>query len=420
MIPHIKEVNNTKVLYVQDKPYIMLAGEVHNSNSSSIEYMEGVWDKALALGMNSLLLPVSWEMIEPEEGKFDFRIVDRLIDQARRKDKRIGFLWFGTWKNAECMYAPAWVKKDLSRFQRAQTVKGQNKSILPPPFSNPYTTLSYLCEETLRADSKAFAMLMAHIREIDEVQNTVITMQVENETGVLGAAREYSDEADNLFAGKVPSDFAEYMCVPEKSWTDAFGEDAEEYFSAYYISKYVGEVTRAGKEEYPLPMTVNCWLNKSTDKPGMYPTGGPVAKVHKIWRFNAPEIDAFCPDIYIPEFCDVCDDYTKDGNPLYIPECATHSYAAPRMVYCVGHHHAMCYSPFGFEDMGLPFNIQQGFLFGMDVHDPALKVPQSVEEYYTYSHILENMMPLLTEAYGSDRLQAVCSERAKDNCIKFG
>lgn len=44
--PKIERSNRTKSLLVDDKPFIMLAGEVHNSNASSPEYMEGVWNKA--------------------------------------------------------------------------------------------------------------------------------------------------------------------------------------------------------------------------------------------------------------------------------------------------------------------------------------------------------------------------------------
>ena len=47
MYPYIKQQNGTKLLMVEDKPFIMLAGEVHNSNASSVEYMEGVYDLSL-------------------------------------------------------------------------------------------------------------------------------------------------------------------------------------------------------------------------------------------------------------------------------------------------------------------------------------------------------------------------------------
>lgn len=429
-IPHISQINGQPVLMVGDKPFILLAGEVHNSDSSSPAYMENIWAIADELGMNTLLLPVTWEMIEPEEGHFDFSVPKALIDQARERDMHIVFLWFGSWKNAECMYAPAYVKTDLVRFPRAQIEKGKNKAgreISPSiPVKAPYTTLSYLGEETMKADARAFAAWMGFLRDYDGERQTVAAVQVENETGLLGAAREVSDAADALFAAEVPADFAAYMrshtgTMTEEirsavvhgrengSWTEVFGGAAEEIFSAYHVARFVNTVAEAGKAVYPLPMTVNCWLDKG-GAPGSYPTGGPVSRMHEVWDFCAPSIDDYCPDIYVPQFKEVCDEYTRRGGALFIPECATHSYCAPRLVYTVGHYHAMCYSPFGFDDIGKPFTAVQGFLFGMDVNDPALRTPQSFEEYSAFGKILREMMPMLAEAYGSDRLQAVSAE----------
>ena len=430
MIPHIEKKNGRPVLMVRDQPFILLAGEVHNSDSSSPAYMEKIWNIAEELGMNSLLLPATWETIEPEEGRFDFTLPKALIDQARERDMHIVFLWFGSWKNAECMYAPAWVKQDLRRFPRAQIEKGKNKAgrqISPAiPVKMPYTTLSYLGTETMQADARAFAAFMGFLKDYDSEKQTVAAVQVENETGLLGAAREVSDEADALFAAAVPAEFAAYMrahtdTMTEEirtavlsgreagSWSEVFGDAAEELFSAYHVASYVNHVAEAGKAVYPLPMSANCWLDKG-GRPGSYPTGGPVSKVHEVWDFCAPNIDVYCPDIYVPQFREVCDEFTRRGGALFIPESATHSYCAPRLVYTVGHHHAMCYSPFGFDDIGKPFTAVQGFLFGMDVTDPALKTPQSYEEYAAFGQILRAMMPMLAAAYGTDRLQAVSAE----------
>ena len=430
MIPRIEKKNGHSVLMVEDKPFILLAGEVHNSDSSSPAYMERIWDIAEKLGMNALLLPATWELIEPEEGQFDFSVPRALIDQARARDMRIVFLWFGSWKNAECMYAPAWVKQDLKLFPRAQIEKGKNKAgrqVSPTiPVKMPYTTLSYLGQETARADAKAFAAFMGFLKDYDEARQTVVAVQVENETGLLGAAREVSDEADALFAAPVPEDFAAYLrahtdTMTEEiraavlsgretgSWSEVFGAAADELFSAYHVATFVNTVAAAGKAIYPLPMSANCWLDKG-GAPGSYPTGGPVSKVHEVWDFCAPNIDVYCPDIYVPQFKAVCDEYTRRGGALFIPESATHSYCAPRLCYTVGHYHAMCYSPFGFDDIGKPFTAVQGFLFGMDVSDPALKTPQSFDEYAALGHILREMMPLLAAAYGTDRLQAVSAE----------
>lgn len=166
-IPTLKQQANGTVLTLHDKPYIMLAGEVGNSNSSSVEYMEGVWQTAEQLGMNTLLLPITWDQVEPEEGQFDFSLLDGLVLQARGKGKHLVLLWFGSWKNAECMYAPAWVKTDLQRFRRGQIVKGKNKAPRENAYGMLYTTLSYLCEETCAADARAFGRLMRHLRTLD-------------------------------------------------------------------------------------------------------------------------------------------------------------------------------------------------------------------------------------------------------------
>lgn len=440
--PCITEKGNQKVLLVDGKPFIMLAGEVHNSDSSSPAYMEQIWKIADDLGMNSLLLPVTWEMVEPVDGEFHFEVLDQLIDQAREYGMKIGILWFGSFKNAECMYAPEWVKRDLERFHRGQIVKGKNKAgrrVSPTlPVTIPYTTISYLSENAMQADARAFRKMMQHVCEYDEAEGTVITVQVENETGLLGNAREVSDEADAAFAGEVPQEFASYMrshteymeedvraaveAGAEKgSWSEVFGAAAEEIFSAYHVASFVEYVAKAGKDAYDLPMTANCWLDKAADTPGDYPSGGPVARVHEVWDYCAPSIDVYCPDIYVPYFNKVCDSFVKSGtNPLYIPEAATHSYAAPRMVYTVGHYHAMCYSPFGFDDIGKPFSAAQGYLFGMDVTDPALKTPQNFEEYAALGKILREAMPLLAERYGTTDLQAVCAEREAEKKKSLG
>lgn len=216
--------------------------------------MEGIWKIANDLGMNTLLIPMSWDVVEPEEGTFDFSHARGLILQARSRNKKIGFLWFGSWKNAECMYAPAWVKQDLARFKRGQIEKGKNKVgrtlSADMPVKLPYTTISYLCREAMEADGRAFAAFMGFLKEFDADHATVISVQVENETSLLGNSREVSDEADALFAATVPEDFAAYMrshtatMVPDVkaaveagadhgSWSEVFGPVAEEMFSAY-------------------------------------------------------------------------------------------------------------------------------------------------------------------------------------------
>ena len=420
-------------------PYIMVAGEVHNSASSTAEAMQPAWEKAKALHLNTVLTPVTWEMLEPEEGVFDYTAVDMLLARARAHNMHLVLLWFGAWKNAQCYYAPAWVKQDLHRLARAEVEPGQYKTSLKQYHGMGYTTLSAFCAETCRADARAFAALMAHLKQADSAERTVLMVQVENETGLQGAAREHSAAADAAFAADVPAELIAYLkantaemaddvraavesAPATGDWQTVFGDVAEELFSAYYTASYVEQVAKAGYDAYPLPLAVNCWLNRG-QVPGQYPSGGPVARMMEVWQHCAPHIAVFAPDIYQKDFCDVCDEYIKRGNPLFIPETAPHSHVGPRLVYSVGHYHALCFSPFGFEDMGASQDAPDAAalaMFGIDTSDPLLITPQSVPEYAFFADAIRGMMPQLLDAYGTNRLQAVISERPDDMTMAFG
>ena len=118
-------------LIVDGKPFTMLAGECHNSSSSSPHVFAEACDRAIALGMNSVLAPLTWELLEPEEGVFDFSQVNFMLRIARGRGLRLGLLWFGAWKNAQCYYAPAWVKRDLGRFRERRWWRVKTRSACP-------------------------------------------------------------------------------------------------------------------------------------------------------------------------------------------------------------------------------------------------------------------------------------------------
>lgn len=434
--PHFERHGDDRLLYVDGKPFVMLAGEVHNSSSSSPKVFAACLDKAVEAGMNSVLAPVTWELVEPEEGGFDFSMVDDMVMLARERGLRLGLLWFGAWKNAQCMYAPAWVKRDLGRFPRAEMKPGQNRCILEDFHGMSYSALSLFGEETRRADARAFARMMRHLSEIDGRCRTVVTVQVENECGEQGAAREHSAAADAAFAGQVPTGLVEALKASSDTlapdiaralaagagsgtWSEVFGDVAEELFTSYHMASYVEAVASAGKAEYDLPLAANCWLDKG-QKPGRFPTGGPVARVMEVWRHAAPSIEVVCPDIYVPCFCDVCDEYRKLGNPLYIPETAIQVYAAPREIWAVGHHHAVCYAPFAYEDMGAPFDASAGVLFGTDANDPFLRVPQDPAVYGRATRAIAQLLSLVPTAEERSTLVGATSERPDENVMKLG
>ena len=65
--PYLKQVHNSTQLIVDGKPFLMLAGELHNSATGSAESMRAIWHRLAKMNYNTVLAPVSWEMIEPEE-----------------------------------------------------------------------------------------------------------------------------------------------------------------------------------------------------------------------------------------------------------------------------------------------------------------------------------------------------------------
>ncbi len=349
----------------------MLCGELHNSRTSYAAYMRPLWQMLADKNLNTVVAPVSWELIEKQKGKFDFTLVDSMINGARLHGLHLIVIWFASWKNSDSAYMPSWVKKDTDTYPRVKDQSGKTLEIL-----------SAFSDNSCNADAAAFAALMKHIRETDQQFQTVIMVQVENEVGILNANRDYSSVASKAFAGPVPKELTDYLSahkealVPELktawqtagskthgSWQEIFGSSTinnndwkafsyytEELFMAYHYAKYIGRVATAGKKEYPIPMFVNAWLKQpETAWPGKYPRGGPLPQVMDMWRAVAPAIDVIVPDIYMPYFEWVCEQYHRNGNPLLIPESRGGDIGAARAFFAFGQHDAMCFSPFGID-----------------------------------------------------------------------
>jgi len=357
-LPHLRRNATGRVeLIVDGRPLKLIGGEFHNSASSCLEHAAKVFARYRALCCNAALVPVTWELLEPDEGRFDFDLVDGLLALARGHGMRLVPLWFGTFKNAHSSYAPAWVKTDQRRFPRAELASCKSTG-----------AVSVLCDEVLRCDARAFAALMAHLRDVDAVHRTVVMVQVENEVGVLGTPRDRCPAAERAFAQPLPAellagldrrravlhpDLAAALAAPSGTWSEVFGRMADEAFMAWHFARFVDAVAAAGGAEYDLPCFANAWLvQHACEKPGEYPSGGPVARMRDIWRVAAPHIDALAPDIYLPEFAAVCAEYSAAGEPLLIPEARRDVHAAARAWYAFGRHDALCYAPFGLESIG--------------------------------------------------------------------
>src|SRR6185369_5398265 len=193
--PRLEKQGTAMRLIVQERPMLLLAGELGNSSASSAAYMAPHWPRLRQMHLNTVLAPVSWELIEPTEGHFDWSSVDSAIDAARANQLKLVFLWFGAWKNSMSTYVPAWVKRDQTRFPRAQLPNGQGLDIL-----------SAFSATTRDADQRAFCALLAHLAKVDGRNETVVMLQVENEIGMLPVARDYSTAATAAFHEPVPKE----------------------------------------------------------------------------------------------------------------------------------------------------------------------------------------------------------------------
>lgn len=394
-----KDEKGIPVLYVHEKPFFCRSGEVHNSSASSLEYMEKeVWPKLRGLHMNSVIVPIYWETIEEVEGVYDFTLIDGLISQAREEGMKLIFLWFGLWKNSESMYVPAWMKKDTKTYYHVEKANGETINIISP-----------LCKAAVEKDKLAFAAIMRHIKEVDEQENTVIVFQMENEIGVLGTERDYSSKAQETFEKEIPDTIAKLFRT-QGDWKTAFKEQAEEYFMAYYYASAVEEITKAGKEEYDLPCYANAWLEQYPWFKGSYPTGGPVKSVHKIWKALAPSLFTLGPDIYVSYCADVMDEYSYEGNPLFVPEIRKDAVAASYCLYAFLAKDAICFSPFGIEDLALdPSEIQKPpmeVMIALNIDPTALDTTGSREKVAATYQLMENIEPLYLKYRGTEHLKA--------------
>jgi len=342
--PHLEKHGDTQQLVVDGKPFLILGGELGNSSASSAEYMKAQWPRLKAMHLNTVLAPVSWELIEPLEGRFDWTSVDELLRAARASNLKLVVLWFGAWKNSMSTYAPSWVKRDQARFPRAQLADGQGVEIL-----------SALAPATRDADAQAFAALLEHLAQVDSEQNTVLMMQVENEIGMLPIARERGAVADKLFAGQVPAGLTRALKKPAGTWTQVFGDGdaAAETFTAWHYSQFVAALVAAGKKRYTLPMYVNAALNRTGKRPGEYPSGGPLPHLIEVWKAGAPNVDFLAPDIYFPNFADLAGKYARPDNLLFIPEAnnAGKPEVPANAFYAFGKLDTQGFSPFSIESI---------------------------------------------------------------------
>jgi beta-galactosidase GanA len=358
-MPRLERRGEVTQLIVDGQPYLVLGGELHNSSSSSLAYVKPILPRLKAMNLNTVLAVVSWDLVEPEEGRFDWTLVDGLIEEARRNDLRLILLWFGSWKNGLSHYVPDWVKADYERFPRAKVRTGTLEVLSP------------LAPANWEADAKAYAAFMRHLRQVDGDRHTVLMIQMQNEVGLHADTRDRSGLADAAFKEPVPKALMDHLVAHKETllpefralwqrtgfktsgtWTDVFGPGpkTDEIFMGWHYARYCDRLAAAGKEILPLPVFVNAWIVQPEDElPGQYPSGGPQGHMLDIWRAAASHLDLYAPDIYLPNFAEVCAEFVRNGNPLFVPESRAGVQGVANAFVAIGNYNAIGYSPFGID-----------------------------------------------------------------------
>lgn len=341
-IPQLVTRGGRHALLVDGAPFLILGAQVNNS-SNYPEPLSTAWPLLDRIHANTVEVPIAWQQVEPEEGRFDLSFLQTLLDQARAHDKRVVLLWFGTWKNTAPGYMPAWAKLDNKRFPRMKDRAGKDHYVHTP-----------LARTTLEADKRAFVKVMEYLRDHDP-QNTVIMVQPENEVGSYRLPRDYSAAADRLFAQPIPPALAKRI-GKAGTWTQAFGAQADRAFNTWYVAAYVNEIAAAGKAAKPLPMYVNAALAgpSNVPDPAGVASGGPQQDVLDIWKAAAPAIDFGAPDIYDRASGNVVqylDKYARPDNALMVPEIGNAREFA-RFFYGAIGRGAIGFAPFGIDGTG--------------------------------------------------------------------
>jgi beta-galactosidase GanA len=342
-VPRIESRDGRHALIVDGAPFLMLGAQANNS-SNYPSVLPKVWPVLRAIHANTLEIPVAWEQVEPAEGRFDFAWIDSLLAEARRNDMRLVLLWFGTWKNTGPNYAPEWVKLDTARFPRMLTAEGKKHYVLSPHG-----------RATLDADRKAFTAFITHLKEAD-AQNTVLMVQVENEMGSYGLTRDHAAEPERLFRGAVPAELVKALGRKAGTWTEVFGEFAEQAFTAWHMARYTDAIAAAGKAVKPIPMYVNASLSSPFDAKGAIgtATGGPQWNMLDVWKAAGPHIDLLAPDIYTRdarEAIGYLGHYARADNPLMVPEIGN-AVDHARFFWPALGRGAIGFAPFGMDDTG--------------------------------------------------------------------
>ena len=177
--------------------------------------------------------------------------------------------------------------------------------------------------------------------------------------GTYGLVRDFGAKAQAAFEQPVPAAVLarkKPVAAASGSWREVYGAYADEYFHAWAIARYIGDIAAAGRAVYDLPMYVNNALRNPLEQPPKpwnkdFASGGPTHDVIDIYKAAAPALDIVGPDIYTADSDQVNANlrlFGRADNALWVPEISNKPLYA-RYLYAALGQGAIGVSPFGID-----------------------------------------------------------------------
>ncbi len=319
LMPHFEAANGRKVLYVDGRPFTVLAVEIpwwdliYGKYEETKTAYDHLYPAAEKMSLNALKVPVKWSMVEPEKGKYDFSYVDHAKRLAEQHHLKLVLNWFGHYASADGtiylnltgeLFAPMYIVSDEKTYPRAVDADGVIH----------HNAASYDYEPIIEREIEAFRAFLEHLKEVDSQTHTIIMIQVENEIAVFGIDRhnpkkwrDHSPAANQRFA--------------EHGFTDDLK------FSSWDLSyNWIRRITDAGAAVYPLPFFHNFVGGRVAD----WMVGGAPGEDVETYLKNCPNIAFIGVNSYF------CAEWRSDNSCARPSEASVDELRAPLMRYRVG------------------------------------------------------------------------------------